>query len=348
MVAAQVLTSKHPLANDGELIVVVDDDTGAARLVTAEQRVARVYAAHGQWPHKRVNLFIFETLQPLIDQLKRASKALGESEAIALAAAAVLESKPMVQVYNLADLSECSIFVNRAQMMRLGMWKDDAIVEALLAREHAQPLSENATTRVARALGAVIIDPAAGNGAAIPSGGGPVQQALEHLAHELCLHAPQQVFANEFAVRAGFGDALFALNRLSLTGGRAGLVTRATLKDRLDTEIAAGRQTEDGAAMLLLLASIEAHARVALETSAFARAGNLDDARALEDLLWMEALSKTESEAGTVYRQLYGSYLALRPQMNEEQMLAWATTSFAPIMIAITGYGARLTASFHY
>lgn len=71
MAGAVALTSRHPLADGGELIVVVDDESGVERLITAEQRVARVYAAHGMWPHARVNLFVFETLQPLIDQLRR-------------------------------------------------------------------------------------------------------------------------------------------------------------------------------------------------------------------------------------------------------------------------------------
>jgi hypothetical protein len=346
MAGAVALTSRHPLADGGELIVVVDDESGVERLITAEQRVAQVYAAHGVWPHRRVNLFVFETLQPLIDQLRRASKTLGESEAIAVAAASGLDRKPMVQIYNLADLAQCSIFVNRSLMQRLGMWDQDQILEGLLAHEHAHPLSDNGTTRIARTLHAVLAAPQSTNCTAAPSDA--VQQALATLAHELCIHAPHEVFANEFAVRAGFSDSLFALNRMSLTDGRAGLAARAALADRLRIEVAAGRQTEDGAALLLLLASIEAHARVALETSAFARAGNLDDARALEDLLWQEALSKVESEAGTVYRQLYGSYLALKPDMDAAAVLAWAEKTFNPITIAIPGYGARYTASFHY
>jgi hypothetical protein len=347
MADAVALTSRHPLAHGGELIVVVDDEGGVERLITAEQRVARVYAAHGRWPHSRVNLFVFETLQPLIDQLRRASRTLGESEAIA-AAASGLDRKPMVQIYNLADLAQCSIFVNRSLMMRLGMWDNDQILEGLLAHEHAHPLSDNGTTRVARTLQAALVERQSTNSSALPAGG-PVQQALGTLAHELCVHAPHEVFANEFAVRAGFGDCLFALNRMSLNDGRAGLAARAALADRLQIEVAAGRQSEDGAALLLLLASIEAHARVALETSAFARAGNLDDARALEDLLWQEALSKVEAEAGSIYRALHASYLALKPDMDETAVRAWAEKTFEPILIAIAGYGgARYTASFHY
>jgi hypothetical protein len=347
MAGAVALTSRHPLAEGGELIVVVDDEISVERLITAEQRVARVYAAYGRWPHSRVNLFVFETLQPLIDQLRRASKTLGESEAVAAAAASGLDRKPMVQIYNLADLAQCSIFVNRSLMQRLGMWDNDQILEGLLAHEHAHPLSDNGTTRIARTLQAAVIEPQSANGSALPSGGA-IQQALANLAHELCVHAPHEVFANEFAVRAGFSDCLLALNRMSLSDGRAGLAARAALADRLHIEVAAGRQTEDGAALLLLLASVEAHARVALETSAFARAGNLDDAHALEDLLWLEALSKVESEAGTIYRQLYDRYLELTPDMDEAAVLAWAIKTFAPIAIAISGYGAHFTASFHY
>ncbi|MGB0087544.1 MAG: hypothetical protein WBP94_19480 [Rhodomicrobiaceae bacterium] len=348
MAGAAAHISRHPLDGGGELISIADEEGGVDRLVAAEQRVARGFAAHCGWPHRRVNLFVFETLQPLIERLQRASRTLGEGEDAAAASVHSLHDKPMVHLYNLADLSECSIFVNRTLMIRLGMWDDCRVIEGLLAHEHAHPLAENATTRAARRMKVTIEEAPSEDRTARLPGGEPVVQALQHLAHELCLHAPQEVFANELTVRAGFGGALLALNRVSLTEGRAGLTARAALAAHMQGEVAHGRLSENGAALLLLLASFEAHLRVALETAAFARAGHLDDAQDLEALLWREALGDVEPEVGSIYRQLYISYLALQPDMSDSLVREWAAATFAPIINAIARYGAHFGASFHF
>lgn len=346
MAGAAAHISRHPLDSGGELIAIADKEGGVDRLVAAEQCVARGFAAHCGWPHRRVNLFVFETLQPLIDQLQRASRTLGEGKGAAAASVHSLDHKPMVHVYDLANLSECSVFINRALMIRLGMWDDPPIIKGLLAHEHAHPLAENATTRAARGLKVTFEETPSEESTA--HGGEPVVQALEHLSHELCLHAPHEVFANELAVRAGFGGALLALNRASLSEGRAGLAARAALAAHMQGEVEHGRLSEGGAALLLLLASLEAHVRVALETAAFARAGHLDDARALETLLWQEALSHVEPEVGSIYRQLYISYLALKSDMSDSSIRDWAAETFAPIQKAIARHGAHFAASFHF
>ena len=40
------------------------------RLIREEQSVIRHYIKLGNWPHKRVNMFVFENLQPLVAQIK--------------------------------------------------------------------------------------------------------------------------------------------------------------------------------------------------------------------------------------------------------------------------------------
>jgi hypothetical protein len=346
MPGAGAHVSRHPLAGGGELNTVADETDGIDRLVAAEQDVARGFASHCGWPHSRVNLFIFEDLQPLIGQLQRASRTLGEGKGAAATALQALQGKPMVHIYSVADLSECSVFVNRALMKRLGMWTDAKVIEGLLAHEHAHPLAENATTRAARDLKVAFAQKAGGTGAetVLPA----VSQGLERLAHELCLHAPHEVFANELAIRAGFGDALFALNRLSLTGGRAGMAAHAALAAHLKGKSDQGELTEEGAALLLLLASLEAHVRVALETAAFARAGHHAEARALEDLLWREALSHVEVAVGDIYRKFYDSYSALTAEMSRDSVREWVADSFAAVLGVVARLGFQIDAIFHY
>lgn len=342
MTGEKAHVARYPLEGGSELIAVTDDPDGARPVIMAELRVARGFARTGSWPHHRVNLFIFETLQPLIDQLQRASRTLGETQATADAALHGLEGKPMVHAYNLADLGEASIFVNRKVMKRLGMWDDTDVIEGLLAHEHAHPLAENATTRAARNLK---VDFTEASEAPAPHG---IAQALHHLAHELCLHAPHEVFSNELAIRAGFGRELLALNRISLADGKAGLAARDSLAAHLNAEVAQGRLAGNAAALLLLMASLEAHARMALEVAAFTRAGNDADARALDELLWQEALSHVESEVGDIYRQLCTSYVALTADMGDAPVCGWAANTFAPVTATIARYGAHFSASFHY
>jgi hypothetical protein len=346
MIGANAYVSRHPLDGNSELIAVADDTNGASRLIAVERSVARRFASHDRWPHRRVNLFIFENLQPLIDQLQRASRTLGEGKNAAAAAFHGLEDKPMVHTYNLADLGECSIFVNRTMMQRLGMWEDEMVLEGLLAHEHAHPLAENAVTRTTRNMKVTFTEcPDKESGEPAPASS---WRSLELLAHELCLHAPHEVFTNELAIQVGFAESLFALNRMSLIDGRAGVQARNTLAAHLKSEIAGGRLSENAAALLLLQASLEAHVRVALETSAFTRAGCTEQAGALEELLWQEALRHIEPEVGEVYRQLCTSYLALNAEMDAASVCDWATAAFAPITNAIAHHNVCFTASFHF
>lgn len=337
--------SRHSLTDGSELIVIEDEANCGERLVTAEQTIARRFAAYGIWPHRCVNIFVFENLRPLIEKLGQASKTLGENKESADNTFHGLEHKPMVHAYNPTDLRETSIFVNRGQMKRLGMWDDDEVLEGLLAHEHAHPLSENATTRRARNMRATFQQTVIEQSSAVS---GRVLHALEHLAHELCLHAPHEVFANELAIRAGCGSQLFALNRMSLTAGRAGIEVRNALAAHLKAEVEKGGLSKNTATLLLLLASLEAHVRVALEVAAFVRAESHALADALEILLRQETFRHVESEIEAIYRQLCTSYGALTADMREDLLQDWARNTFTPITNVVARYGAHITASFHF
>ena len=127
------------------LQVMADLQRDLDRLIREEQSVIRHYVRLGNWPHKQVNMFVFENLQPLVAQIKGAT-------ALSSVIANDIDRRPMVNVYDSADLTECAVFVNRGALERDGVWHDDVALRALLAHEHGHPLAENETVRGAREL----------------------------------------------------------------------------------------------------------------------------------------------------------------------------------------------------
>jgi hypothetical protein len=357
MIGAIEHVSRHQVSG-GELQVVADAEKGVEELVEAEKRVASGFLRHGGWPHKRVNLYVFQSLQPLAERLLRLRRLSDES-------ARRLDHAPMVHVYDEDDLDECSVYCNRSLMLLHGLWEDAAALEGLLAREHARPLAMNAMARAARGLTArlVSIDVAARRpGPAARAGAigyarlvrpGPAVRRLIHdsllnLARELCVKAPREVFSSEHAVRAGFGPSLLRLSLLGLAQGRSGMVERAALVSELRSEVDERRLSEREMALLLLAASAEAHLRTAIETAAFARAGCLNEASAVEELAEARVFRRVEPETGALYRKLYESYLALTPTADAEAARDWASAAFLPLIQAFAGRGAAFAAEFHH
>lgn len=340
--------------DDTKLQMIADSAAGLEALTAIEKTVMRGFRRHGGWPHQQVNLFVFETLRPLVEQIRAASSAahgMTGTQARAGAQAEAtrhieeLDRKPMVHIYNLANAAECSIFINRRQMIQLGLWDDKLALEGLLAHEHAHPLAENTTTRAARGLKAIIRieTPAASFGL---DQGRQFRRRVEHIVQELCLHAPHEVFANELAVRAGFGEALFHLDRMSLSPGRTGLSERASLEAKLRAEVNAGKLGEKTAALTLLMASIEAHVRMGLESAAFARAGETAKALAIDALLEEEVFRHVEPEVGELYEAFYNHYMALKPDLDSKAVRVWMAASCAPLLDVLTKYGASASVSF--
>ena len=156
--------SLHRIAGT-ELRVVADVETGVLPVIQVEEAVIRGDAQQGLWPHRWVTLFVLQDLQPLVRYLTPTPSlppagggSKGESPAFPPGGAAALDYRPVINVYDLADLTGCHVFVNQKAMLREGYWDDALAIQGLLAHEHAHPLAENETTRASRQLRFTISD----------------------------------------------------------------------------------------------------------------------------------------------------------------------------------------------
>ncbi len=303
------------------LQVMADAQQGLDRLIEEEQSVIRHYVRVGTWPHKCVNMFVLEDLQPLASQIKRAT-------ALSSVIVEDIDRRPMVNVYDTADLSECAVFVNRKLLEQDGAWSDGLSLRALLAHEHGHPLAENKTVRAARALSVEISDPAPPQETAIA----PI---LQLLADRLCVHAPQEVFANEIAIRAGFGEALFHLDRDAVEKARLGVSKRPLLVESLGRQVTDGKLSADQAAAFLFVGDLQAHLGFALETAPFLRAGHAQQAQALEAALAQGVWGHLDLAVKRLYEVLRDHYRGLTPDLTPAQTEAWAGEAVALLVDAL-------------
>jgi hypothetical protein len=294
---------------DATLQVVADSRQGLDRLIGTEEDVVRRYAAQGNWPHKHINVFVLENLTPLVAQIKRAT-------AVSTVIAEDVDRRPMINVYDAGDLSECAIFVNRGRLKHDGMWDDLLTLCALLAHEHAHPLSENATVQNARRLS---LQTSCDGGVSKAA----VEKILHLLAEYVCLHAPQEVFANEVAIRAGFARALLHLDRDTIAKARLGIGKRPSLVRSFNKQVADGKLGAQEVAGLLLIGDLQAYIGFALETAGFMRAGDDRAARALDaalsDTLWPHLDAATKD----LYDKLCSHYRHLKGDLGLEETRAW-------------------------
>lgn len=291
------------------LQVMADLQRDLDRLIHAEESVIRHYVGLGDWPHKWVNMFVLEDLQPLVAQIKGATN-------LSSVIADDIDRRPMINVYDAADLTECAVFVNRGALERDGTWRDDLALRALLAHEHAHPLAENETVRLARELSVeVAVDDQAAKAT--------IGAVLQLLADRLCVHAPQEVFTNEIAIRAGFADALFHLDQGVIDSARLSLRQRPSLVRGLKQQALRQKLSAGEAAALLLVGDLQAHLVVALEIAPFLRAGHREQAQALEAALIDGVLSHLDPAARRLYDELRDHYLQLRTNMTAAQLQAW-------------------------
>ena len=295
------------------LQVMADTQRHLAGLIREEEEVIRHYVRLGTWPHKSVNMFVFEDLQPLVSQIKNAA-------VLSSVVAEDIDRRPMVNVYDAADLTECTIFVNRRALKQEGVWSDALALRALLAHEHGHPLAENETVRAARELS---VEVAAESWASKAAVGG----ILHLLADRLCVHAPQEVFANEIAIRAGFGDALFHLDQGAVEKARLGVAKRASLVQGLDRQVRDGKLTTAQVAALLLVGDLQAHLGFALETAPFLAAGHRRQAEALEAALSEGVWVHLDPAVMPLYEKFRDHYLQLKVDLAPAKMKAWASTA---------------------
>ncbi|KAB2916720.1 MAG: hypothetical protein F9K29_10780 [Hyphomicrobiaceae bacterium] len=303
------------------LQVMADAQQGLGRLIEEEQSVIRHYVRVGTWPHKCVNMFVFEDLQPLTSQIKRAitlSSVIAED----------IDRRPMVNVYDAADLSECAVFVNRRLLEQDGAWGDRLSLRALLAHEHGHPLAENKAVQAARALSVEIKEGA-------PPRKKVIAPILQLLADRLCVHAPQEVFANEIAIRAGFGEALFHLDRDVVEKACLSVTKRPILVESLGRKVANGKLCADQAARLLFVGDLQAHLGFALETAPFLRAGHDRQAEALEAALSRGVWDHLDPAVKRLYEALRDHYRRLTPDLTSAQTEAWAGEAVALLTDAL-------------
>lgn len=306
--------SRHRV-DDTTLQVIADAQRNIGRLIAEEESVIRHYGRLGHWPHKRVNMFVLEDLRPLVTQIKNVV-------AVSSIVAEDVDNRPMVNVYDAADLSECAVFVNRRALKEAGAWDDKVALRALLAHEHGHPLAENATVHAARALALEVVCESRMAQTAIGD-------ILQLLAVRLCLHAPQEVFANEIAIRAGFGEALLHLDMGVVAKAHLGLAQRPTLVQSLDKQTREGKLGADLAAALLLVGDLQGHLVFALETAAFLRAGERGQAEALQAALARDLWRQLDPAAGRLYEKLRDHYLRLRIDLTPAETSAWAGEALA-------------------
>lgn len=320
--------SQHKL-NGTTLQVVADAEEGLSRLVDAEIAVIRAFSAAGGFPHRRVTLFVLSDLTLLAAQIERLA-------AVPAVVVRELDSRPMVNVYDAADPDECTVFVNRGEIVREGLWLDGLALTGLLAHEHGHPLAECPTVAAVRGLSLTVrVDGRDDDGAAAPG----VADALSALLGKLSIRAPQEVLANEAAIRVGLGDALARLDERQLALTRVAVDRRPELVAMLDRRVAEGRLVPDRRAGLLLVGDMQTTLPFALEIAPFARAGRPDVTARLEGALVDGVLARLPEVLTTLYHELRDHYVVLEAAMSATVAADWCRRAAAHVIAPLQAAG---------
>jgi hypothetical protein len=322
---------------DVELRVISDIEAGVIGISEVEEAVLRRYVTVAGWPHRVVSLFVLSDLSPLQRQLVVTAKLPpGGVEGLGL--------RPIVNLYDLADMSACNIFVNQTAMARQGYWEDRLSETALLAHEHAHPLAENGTTRATRQV-TVTVHPAGQqplDSVAEAAWGEKLRSLLQLLVDKLCLYAPREVFTNDCVLREGFGDALYHLDLQNVNAAVQGIQSRPALVASLAAEAAL---SDAGRAIFLAIADLKAHLDLALEIASFHRLGRVAQARGLEQVLTAKLFPALVPVTAPAYRALVKTYRSLTPDMVPEALADFAHQVVATLDEALKPYGVALAAS---
>lgn len=331
--------SLHRIAGT-DLQVVSDVEGGVISLIQVEEEVIQGYVRRGTWPHTGVTLFILQDLAALSRQLEN-------KEGVWREALASLTDRPVVNIYDLCDLSECHIFVNQQAMLQGSYWGDQQAVRGLLAHEHAHPLSECQTVRFSRSLRcAHTWTFEFGTGEQNPAGGydggtlsSRIDQLLHQLVGKLCLSAAREILANEMVIRSGFDEALLYLDHQGLRQAIFGVAQRNDLADDLERRVSEGALSRPTVALLLLLGDMSFYLEQALEISAFYRAGHATEAEELEKGLKENVFIHLDPESQLAYDALNYQYLALCEDMTVEALVGWGCRILAIIAGALASKG---------
>jgi hypothetical protein len=294
-----------------ELRVISDVDTGVIAIVQAEEAVIRGYMRRGDWPHRQVSLFILNDLKPLVRQVA--------SGALPPGGAAALDTRTVINLYDLANPRACNVFVNQQMMVKEGYWDDMVAVRGLLAHEHAHPLAENASTRASRGLAI-----------ALSLGEKPDEQRarleglLARLVEQLCVTAPREIFTNLLAITSGFDEAMLHLNRRNVANACTSLAGRAQLCKLLTREVALGIRPAGDVGPLLLAGDLESYCGLAMEIAPFDRAGQPAAAAALMGALERELIPQLEPQFAPTFAAIRRLYAELPADLSPADLRGWS------------------------
>ncbi|MEI6452138.1 MAG: M48 family metalloprotease [Actinomycetes bacterium] len=323
-----------------ELRVVSDVESGVFAVLEAEDEVVRRYAARELWRHDWVDLFILQDLQVLAEQLAGAG-------GLPPGGTQALDRRPVVNAFDLRDLSGCHVFVNHKVMVEEGYWGDPAAVRALLAHEHAHPLSENPTVAASRALRVRSSQAPAAEAQPALNGRPSLERLAAALAEKLCCYGPREVFANDLAIAAGCGDDLFHLDELVVAAAARGVLGRYALVDLLEADVAQGKRPRQAAGQALLLGDLRSCLDLAMEIAPFYRAGRADQAARLEAMLFEQVFPRLESPVEGTYQTVRDLYVDLGADLTGAALVTWAGRVLDPLLAALRERGLELDLSFN-
>lgn len=322
-----------------ELRVVSDMESGLDPFIEVEEEVVEKYAATPRWRQEVVTLFVLKDLQPLVRQLS-------EGAALPPGGLAILEHRPIVNVYDLENPGSCHVFVNQKAMEKEGYWDDREAIKGLLAHEHAHPLSECETTRSARRLEVDLstdgVRPLFPSEAQEKEWQTKVDRLLAVVVDKLCLYAPREVFANDVTIQSNFTAPLLYLDKKNVLNAAKGVRSKGALRQRLREEVERESLTPAGADLLLVMADMHGHLDLAMETASFYRQSKVTEAWELEGMLFAEVMPHLEPAVAEAYPKLRDAYVGLPEDASPEELAQFEKSSLAILAAILKEKGLRL------
>ena len=328
--------------------MVSDMDSGLSPFIEVEEEVVAKYATSPRWQQKSVTLFVLKDLEPLVRQLSEgaAGRASADSSSLPPGGLAILGHRPIVNVYDLEEPSSCHIFVNQEAMKKEGYWGDPEAVKALLAHEHAHPLSECETTRSARMLKTDLRTKSTRALFATEEEGSGWQDKVDRLlvllVEKLCLYAPREVFANDATIESSFSASLLHLDRKNVLNAAEGLRSRGALRQMLQDEAEKGTLTPAGADLLLAIADMKGYLDLAIETASFYRQGKVAEAQELEGMLFAQVMPHLDPVVAEAYPKLRDAYTGLPHDASPEALVELEGALVGILAQALNEKGLRL------
>jgi len=328
---------------------VADNENELLALVAVERQVVTRLAHTIQWPHQTVTLFILADLTSLQNQLQALDQ---QPVGAQLDQMGDLLTHPVVNVYDLANPSDCHVFINRQAMIKAGYWNDMLALRGLLAHEHAHPLAECAATQAVRQLQLKLdlrlTQPWAPHGQtanadAPPQWADHAQSQLNALVRTLILLGPREVFTNEIALATGFVQPLLHLNRQNVKNLVVNLAHRPTLQQQLAEAVRAGHLSAVGAAALALIGDLQGHLMMAMEIAAFQRQGEQAASEELLTQLEKDVFSQLDAAVGPLFQKICAAYVRLPTTASPEQMVKFAQDQLTLLARVLSQRSLRLT-----